>query len=112
VIRVECICRPNRLDAVIDALDELGVYGATVTDVRGYGKQKGHGEVVRPGEFSITLIPKVRIEAVVDDEEAEAVMEAMARAARSGEIGDGKIFCSPVGDAMRIRTGERGPDIL
>lgn len=110
--KVECICRPHRLDDVIDALDALGIYGVTVSDVRGYGKQKGHGEVVRPGEFSITLIPKVRLEVVVEDDDVEQVMEAMSRAARTGEIGDGKIFCLPVGESMRIRTGERGPDSL
>lgn len=110
--KVECICRPHRLDDVIDALDALGVYGVTVSDVRGYGKQKGHGEVVRPGEFSITLIPKVRLEVVVHDDDVDKVVDAMARAARTGEIGDGKIFVAPVGDAMRIRTGERGDDAV
>lgn len=110
--KVECICRPHRLDDVIDALDAVGVSGVTVSDVRGHGKQKGHGEMVRPGEFGITLIPKVRVEAVVEDEDVEQVVQAMARAARTGEIGDGKIFTTPIGDAMRIRTGERGPDSL
>lgn len=110
--RVECICRPHRLEAVIDALDALGMYGITVSDVRGYGKQRGHGELTRPGEFAITLIPKVKIDVVVDDEDVDAVMAAMSLAARTGEIGDGKVFCSPVAEAMRIRTGERGADAL
>lgn len=110
--RVECICRPFRLEPVIDALDALGVFGVTVCDVRGHGTQKGHGEAVRPGDVGIVLIPKVKIDVIVDDEDVEAVMDAMAKAARTGEIGDGKIFCSPVGDAMRVRTGERGVDAL
>lgn len=110
--RVECICRPHRLESVIDALEGIGVSGLTVSDVRGYGAPSGAGEHARPGEFGITLIPKVRIEVVADDEDVEGVMEAMARAARTGEFGDGKVFCSPVGDAMRIRTGERGADAL
>jgi nitrogen regulatory protein P-II 1 len=110
--KIECIIRPQRLEEVRSALDELGVRGMTVIDVRGYGRQKGLTERYRGMEYTVTLLPKAKLEIVVGDELADAVVEAVARGARTGEIGDGKIFVSPVEDAIRIRTGERGEEAL
>jgi nitrogen regulatory protein P-II 1 len=112
MIRVEAIIRPLKLDDVKTALDSLEVKGMTVTEVRGYGKQKGLTERYRGSEYTISLIHKMRVETVVEDDQADAVVEAICHAAYTGEIGDGKIFLSPVSDAVRIRTGERGADAL
>lgn len=112
MVRVEAIIRPLKLDDVKGALDALGVTGMTVTEVRGYGKQKGLTERYRGSEYTISLIHKMRIEMIVADETAESVVEAVCAAAYTGEIGDGKVFLSPVLDAVRIRTGERGGDAL
>ncbi|GAB4260792.1 MULTISPECIES: P-II family nitrogen regulator [Deferrisoma] len=110
--KIEAIIKPFKLDDVKDSLSELGVQGITVTEVKGFGRQKGHTEVYRGAEYIVDFLPKVKIEVVVPDELAWGVVEAIERAARSGKIGDGKIFVLPVEEAVRIRTGERGEDAL
>lgn len=112
VKKIEAIIKPHKLDDVKEALNALGVAGMTVTDVRGYGRQKGHTEIYRGAEYTVDFVPKVKVEIVVDDALAEAAEEAILRAARTEKIGDGKIFTSDVESAVRIRTGERGPDAL
>ncbi|WP_105971864.1 P-II family nitrogen regulator [Streptomyces geranii] len=109
---ITAIVKPYRLDEVKTALQELGVHGLTVTEASGYGRQRGHTEVYRGAEYQVDLVPKVRIEVVVDDGEAEAAIEAIVRAARTGKIGDGKVWSLPVDTVVRVRTGERGPDAL
>jgi len=108
MLKVEAVIRPHMLDAVKIALSELGVRGMTVTDVRGAGKQKGFTQHYRGAEYTVNLIQKVKLEIVVTDDQARPVAEALAASARTGEIGDGKIFIVPVVDAIRIRTGEDG----
>ena len=103
---VIAIIKPSRLDAVIDSATEAGVSGLTVTEVRGYGRQKGKTEVYRGAEYEVKLLPKVRIEAVVTDDMVDKTVEAIASAANTGKIGDGKVFVLDVESAMRIRTGE------
>ena len=110
--KIEAIIKPHKLDDVKDALTNLGVAGMTVTDVRGYGRQKGHTEIYRGAEYTVDFVPKVKIEVVVDDSIAENVENAILTAARTDKIGDGKIFTIDVESAVRIRTGERGPDAL
>jgi len=110
--RIECVIRPIRFEAVKEALNEIGVYGMTVTDVRGFGRQQGHTEKYRGSTYTINLLPKIKIEVVVPDERVEEVVGAIIEAARTGEIGDGKIFIAEVLDAVRIRTGERGEAAL
>ena len=110
--RVEAIIRPLKLDDVRAALDEVGVRGMTVTEVRGYGKQRGHTERYRGTEYTITLLHKVKVEVVVEDDNVDDVVEAILSSARTGEIGDGKIFLSPITQSIRIRTGERGDESL
>jgi nitrogen regulatory protein P-II 1 len=109
---VKAIIRPLKLDDVRAALDDIGVVGMTVTEVRGYGKQRGYTERYRGTEYTITLLHKACIEIFVPDDRVEDVVEAVLTAARTGEIGDGKIFLIPVAEAIRIRTGERGDDSL
>jgi nitrogen regulatory protein P-II 1 len=106
--KIESIIRPHLLDAVKSALQEVGVMGMTVTEVRGFGRQKGHTEMYRGSEYRTDFLPKVKIEVVVPEELVEAVVEALLRTARTGKFGDGKIFILPVEEAIRIRTGERG----
>lgn len=106
------IVQPHRLDPVRDALTSLGIQGMTVTEVKGYGRQKGHTEVYRGTEYEIAYLPKTKIEVAVDDERVSAAMDAIMGAARTGRIGDGKIFVVEILEAMRIRTGETGPDAL
>jgi nitrogen regulatory protein PII len=103
---VKAIVRPNRVDAVKDALEKTGVSGLTVTEVRGHGKQKGHTAVYRGKEYNITLLPKMKIETVVPDDLVDDAIAAIAKAARTGEIGDGRIFVLPVSRSYKIRTGE------
>jgi nitrogen regulatory protein P-II 1 len=110
--RIECIIRPIRFEAVKAALNEIGVYGMTVTDVRGFGRQQGHTEKYRGSTYTVNLLPKIKLEIVVPDEQVEEVVAAIVEAARTGEIGDGKIFIAEVLDAVRIRTGERGEAAL
>lgn len=108
MIKVEAIIRPQKLDDVKAALSELGIAGITVTEVHGSGRQKGYTQTYRGAEYTINLLQKVKVEVVVPDAVAEQVLEVIQDAARTGEIGDGKIFLIPVADAVRIRTGERG----
>jgi nitrogen regulatory protein PII len=110
--KIEAIIKPHKLDDVKEALNTLGVAGMTVTDVKGYGRQKGHTEIYRGSEYTVDFVPKVKVEVVVDDSIAEDVERAILEAARTEKIGDGKIFTTDVAAAVRIRTGERGPDAL
>ena len=106
--KIEAIIKPFKLDEVKEALQEVGLPGITVTEVRGFGRQKGHTELYRGAEYTVDFLPKVKIELVVEDAMVERVVEAISQAAQTGRIGDGKIFISPVEDVIRIRTGERG----
>ena len=112
MITIEAVIRPQRLDEVKTALDDLGVTGMTVTEVRGSGKQKGYTQHYRGAEYTVNLIQKLKLEIVAADNEVDRIVDAISAAARTGEIGDGKIFLSPVLDAIRIRTGERGGDAV
>ena len=106
--KVEAIIKPFKLDEVKDALNEIGIQGMTVTEVKGFGRQKGHTELYRGAEYVVDFIPKIKIEIVVSDNLAQKVVSAIEKAAKTGKIGDGKIFVYPVEDVVRIRTGERG----
>jgi nitrogen regulatory protein PII len=110
--RVECIIRPMKLDEVKIALGEIGVTGMTVSDVRGMGRQRGHRESYRGADYTVDLPTKVKIEMIVRDEDVEEVIETVMAHARTGETGDGKIFVLPMDDAIRIRTQERGDEVL
>ena len=110
--KIEAIIKPFKLDEVKEALHEIGVSGITVTEAKGFGRQKGHTELYRGAEYVVDFLPKVRLEIVVDDDQAERVIEAIANAARTGRIGDGKIFVSSIESAVRIRTGERDSDAI
>jgi nitrogen regulatory protein PII len=112
VKKIEAIIKPHKLDDVKEAINALGVQGMTVSDVRGYGRQKGHTEIYRGSEYTVDFVPKVKIELVVDDDISEKVEDAILEAARTEKIGDGKIFIYDVDSAVRIRTGERGPEAL
>lgn len=109
---ITAIVKPHRLDEVKTALQELGIHGLTVTEASGYGRQRGHTEVYRGAEYRVDLVPKVRIEVVVDDADTDAAVDAVVKAARTGKIGDGKVWITPVETVVRVRTGERGPDAL
>ena len=109
---ITAIIKPHVLDGVRDALTKTGVQGLTVTEVRGFGRQKGHTEIYRGAEYSVDFVPKIKIEVVADDVQVDPAIEAITTAARTGEIGDGKIFVSDMGQAVRIRTGETGPAAL
>ncbi|MEV0537124.1 P-II family nitrogen regulator [Kitasatospora sp. NPDC050463] len=109
---ITAIVKPFKLDEVKNALQAIGVHGLTVTEASGYGRQHGHTEVYRGAEYRIDLVPKARIEVVVEDADAEQVMEEIVRAARTGKIGDGKVWAVPVETVVRVRTGERGPDTV
>jgi nitrogen regulatory protein P-II 1 len=106
--KIEAIVKPSRIDAVKDALHILGVRGMTVWDVKGFGRQRGHREVYRGAEVEVDFVPKVKLEVVVTEEHYESAIQAIITAGRTGAIGDGKIFVSPVEAAVRIRTGDRG----
>ena len=110
--KIEAIIKPFKLDDVKEALQEQGLQGMTVTDVRGFGRQKGHTELYRGAEYVVDFLPKVKIELVLDDNAVDRAVEAIKNAAHSGRIGDGKIFVSTIEDAVRIRTGETGRDAL
>ena len=112
VKKIEAVIKPFKLDEVKEALHEVGVSGITVTEAKGFGRQKGHTELYRGAEYVVDFLPKVRLEIVVDDDQVERVVEAIANAARTGRIGDGKIFVSAVESAVRIRTGERDSDAI
>lgn len=106
--KIEAIIRPHLLETVKDALQALGVQGMTISEVRGFGRQKGHTEVYRGSEYKVEFVPKIKLELVLDDDVTEGAIEAIAKAARTGKFGDGKIFVFTVEDAIRIRTGEHG----
>ena len=103
---IKSIVRPNKVDEVKDALEKLGISGMTVTEVRGHGKQKGHTAIYRGKEYNVSLLPKMQVEVVVADSAADDAIKAIVQAARTGEIGDGRVFVLPVGQSYRIRTGE------
>jgi nitrogen regulatory protein P-II 2 len=109
---VIAVIKPFKLEEVRDALTAIGVHGMTVTEVKGYGRQKGHMEIYRGAEYAVNFLPKVRIEVVVASELAERTVEAIGAAAKTGQIGDGKIFVAPIEQAVRIRTGETDADAL
>ena len=106
--KIEAIIKPFKLDDVKEALGGLGVEGLTVTEVKGFGRQKGHTELYRGAEYVVDFLPKLKLEIVIDDDKCEGVIEAIVGAANTGKIGDGKIFVLPLEEAVRIRTGERG----
>ena len=110
--KIEAVIKPFKLEEGKDALTEIGIQGLTVSEVKGFGRQKGHTELYRGAEYVVDFIPKIKIEVVVPDNIAEKVVEAIVNAARTGRIGDGKVFIIPVEDAIRIRTGERGENAI
>jgi len=110
--KIEAIVKPFKLDEVKEALQGIGIQGMTVTEVKGFGRQKGHTELYRGAEYVVDFLPKVKVEVVIEDNLAERAIEAIQQAARTGRIGDGKIFISSVEEAIRIRTGERGGDAI
>lgn len=112
MVKIEAIIRPQRLDEVKSALDDIGVTGLTVSEVRGAGAQKGYTQHYRGAEYTVNLLQKLKVEIVTHEDRVEAIIHAIVAAARTGEIGDGKIFVYPVTDAIRIRTQERGDDAL
>jgi nitrogen regulatory protein P-II 1 len=110
--KIEAVIKPFKLDEVKDALHEVGLQGITVVEAKGFGRQKGHTELYRGAEYVVDFLPKVKIEVVCDDDMVERAVEAIMTAARTGRIGDGKIFVSTVEEVIRIRTGERGQDAI
>ena len=110
--KIEAIIKPFKLDDVKEALSEIGIYGMTVTEVNGYGRQKGHKEIYRGAEYVVDFVPKIKVEIVVSDERAEETVDTVRDAANSGKIGDGKIFVLPVEKVVRVRTGETDTDAL
>ncbi len=110
--KIEAIIKPFKLDEVKEALNSLGIKGMTVTEVKGYGRQKGHTEIYRGAEYVVDFIPKVKMDVVVDDEQVDQVIDTILKVARTGKIGDGKIFVLPVERVIRVRTGETGPEAI
>ncbi len=110
--KVEAIIKPFKLDDVKKALNDMGIQGMTLSEVKGYGRQKGHKEIYRGAEYVVDFVPKIRIEVIVMSEQVDLVIETIRASANSGKIGDGKIFVSPVEQVVRIRTGEKGRDAL
>jgi nitrogen regulatory protein P-II 1 len=110
--KIEAIIKPFKLDEVKEALHGIGIQGMTVTEVKGFGRQKGHTELYRGAEYVVDFLPKIKVEIAVKDEMVDKVVQAIVQAANTGRIGDGKIFVMPVEEAIRIRTGERGPDAV
>ena len=109
---ITAVVKPFKLDEVREALEAVGVHGMTVTDVQGFGRQRGHTEVYRGAEYEVAFVPKIRLEVLADDADANDIVDAIVEAARTGKIGDGKIWVTSVETAVRIRTGERGADAL
>ena len=109
---VTAIVKPHRIEEVKEALRDAGVQGLTTTDVEGFGRQRGHTEVYRGAEYQVDFVPKVKVEVVVPDDDVQGVMDAIVKAARTGKIGDGKVWVTPVDSITRIRTGDTGPDAL
>ena len=110
--KIEAIIKPFKLDDVKEALSEIGIYGMTVTEVNGYGRQKGHKEIYRGAEYVVDFVPKIKVEIVVSDERADETIETVRNAANSGKIGDGKIFVTHIEQVIRVRTGETGTEAL
>jgi nitrogen regulatory protein P-II 1 len=110
--QVEAIIKPFKLDEVKESLNSIGVQGLTVSEVKGFGRQRGHTEVYRGAEYAVDFLPKVKLQVIVKDEMVAPVVEAISKAAKTGRIGDGKIFVLPIDEVVRIRTGERGPDAI
>lgn len=110
--KVEAIIKPFKLDEVKEALNEIGIQGITVSEVKGFGRQKGHTELYRGAEYVVDFIPKIKMEIIVSDEQVAQVVDCIEDAAKTGRIGDGKIFVTPIDEVVRIRTGERGEDAL
>ena len=110
--KIEAIIKPFKLDDVKEALNEIGVQGMTISEVKGYGRQKGHKEIYRGAEYVVDFIPKVKLEIVISAEMADQVVETIQKAANTGKLGDGKIFVVPIDQAIRVRTGERGKDAI
>ena len=110
--KIEAIIKPFKLEEVREALGEVGVEGMTVSEVKGFGRQKGHTEIYRGSEYTVDFLPKIKLEIVLDDAQCEAAVEAIVKAARTGKIGDGKIFVTPMEEAVRIRTEDHGPKAL
>ena len=110
--KVEAIIKPFKLDEVREALGNAGIQGMTISEVRGFGRQKGHSELYRGAEYVVDFLPKVKLEVICTDEQVHQVVEAIERAAKTGRIGDGKIFVFPVEEVVRVRTGERGPSAI
>jgi len=106
--KIEAIIKPFKLEEVKDALSEVGVEGMTVTEVKGFGRQKGHTEIYRGSEYTVDFLPKVKLEVILPDDRVDTAVAAIVKAAKTGKIGDGKVFVSPVEEAIRIRTDERG----
>ncbi|HEY9191974.1 MAG TPA: P-II family nitrogen regulator [Methyloversatilis sp.] len=110
--KIEAVIKPFKLDEVRESLSEVGITGLTVTEVKGFGRQKGHTELYRGAEYVVDFLPKIKIEVIVADETVDRAIEAIIKAARTGKIGDGKIFVMPVEQVVRIRTGESGEDAI
>jgi nitrogen regulatory protein PII len=110
--KIEAIIKPFKLDDVKEALNEIGVQGMTIIEVKGYGRQKGHKEIYRGAEYVVDFIPKIKLEIVVPQEMADQVVDTILKSANTGKLGDGKIFVTPVDQAIRVRTGERGKDAI
>ena len=110
--KIEAIIRPFRIDDVREALAEIGVKGMTLTEVKGYGRQKGHTELYRGSEYQIDFLPKIKLEVIVSDKALDKVVDTIIKAAKTGQVGDGKIFVYPVDDVIRVRTGESGEEAL
>ena len=109
---ITAVVKPHRLDEIKEALQAFGVHGLTVTEASGYGRQRGHTEVYRGAEYTVDLVPKVRVEVLVEDDDAEDVIEVIVKSAQTGRIGDGKVWSVPVETLVRVRTGDRGPEAL
>jgi len=110
--KIEAIIKPFKLDDVKEALNAIGIQGMTISDVKGYGRQKGHKEIYRGAEYIVDFIPKIKIEVVVEKSRADEVVKAIVDSANTGKIGDGKVFVLPIDEAIRVRTGERGKDAI
>ena len=110
--KIEAIIKPFKLEEVKEALSELGIEGMTVTEVKGFGRQKGHTEIYRGSEYTVDFLPKIKLEIVLTDSLVDTAASAIVKAAKTGKIGDGKIFITPIEEAIRIRTGERGDDAI
>ena len=110
--KIEAVIKPFKLDDVKEALNDIGIHGMTVSEVKGYGRQKGHTEIYRGAEYAVDFIPKLKIEIILEDDRLSEVIEVIQKAASTGKIGDGKIFILPVDEVIRVRTGEKGSDAL